>query len=155
MKPVTREVWRKIRMARARWFRREHNYVGGYFGGRGAAGVELPLREHPPQRDHGCELSRHSEGRFFSVDTRYVLPDNPPALAEWLVALIVPRRRADAVLGDLEERFQRDAASRGLRRARLRYWAEALRSVGPIVWIKAKRLGFLALVAEIWRRSRM
>jgi hypothetical protein len=82
-------------------------------------------------------------------------PANPPGLAEWLIILIVPRRRADAVLGDLEERFQRDVGIRGLRRAQLRYWAEALRSTGPILWMKAKRLGFLALVAEIWRRSRM
>jgi hypothetical protein len=79
----------------------------------------------------------------------------PPGLAEWLVALIVPRRRADAVLGDLEERFHRHVTLRSLQRARVLYWAEALRSIGPILWIKAKRLGFLAVVAEIWRRSRM
>jgi hypothetical protein len=83
------------------------------------------------------------------------LPDNPPGLAEWLVALVAPKRRADAVLGDLEERFHRNVDSLGLRRARARYWAEALRSIGPILWMKAKQLGLLALVAEIWRRSRM
>jgi hypothetical protein len=78
---------------------------------------------------------------------------DPPGLAEWLLALVVPRRRADALLGDLEERFHRNVDSRGLRRARMLYWAEALRSIGPILWMKAKQLGFLALVAEIWRRT--
>jgi hypothetical protein len=80
---------------------------------------------------------------------------DPPGLAEWLVTLIVPSRRADAVLGDLEERFHKNVASRGLPRARMLYWAETLRSIGPILWMKAKQVGFLALVAEIWRRSRM
>jgi hypothetical protein len=79
----------------------------------------------------------------------------PPSLAEWLIALLVPQRRSDAVLGDLEEHFQRNIISRGLQRARALYWAETLRSIGPILWMKAKQLGVLALVAEIWRRSRM
>jgi hypothetical protein len=78
---------------------------------------------------------------------------DPPGLAEWLVALIVPR--ADAMLGDLEERFQRNVVSRGLQRARALYWAEALRSIGPVLWMRAKQFGVLALIAEIWRRSRM
>jgi hypothetical protein len=78
---------------------------------------------------------------------------NPPSIAEWLVALIVPKRRSESVLGDLEERFHRHVETRGLRRARWLYWAEALRSIAPILWAKAKGLGLIAAVAEIWRRT--
>jgi hypothetical protein len=79
-------------------------------------------------------------------------PIRPPGVAEWFVALIVPMRRSDGVLGDLEERFHRHVETRGLRRARWLYWAEALQSIAPILWTKAKRLGMIAAIAEIWRR---
>jgi hypothetical protein len=80
-------------------------------------------------------------------------PVSPPSRAEWLIALLVPKRRVDSVLGDLAERFQRHVAIYGLRRARNLYWAEALRSVLPIAWAKAKKLGMIAAVAELWRRT--
>jgi hypothetical protein len=80
-------------------------------------------------------------------------PINPPGIAEWFVALIVLRRSSDGLLGDLEERFHRHVETRGLRRARWLYWAEALRSIAPILWGKAKGLGLIAAVAEIWRRT--
>ncbi len=77
---------------------------------------------------------------------------NPPALAEWLVTLII-RRRSENLLGDLEERFHRHVETRGLRRARWLYWAEVLKSILPILWAKARSLGLIAAIAEIWRRA--
>jgi hypothetical protein len=84
-------------------------------------------------------------------DTRAVA--SPPAIAEWLVALIITKRRSESLLGDLEERFHRHVAARGLRRARWLYWAEVLRSILPILWTKARGLGLIAAIAEIWRRA--
>jgi hypothetical protein len=78
---------------------------------------------------------------------------NPPGGAEWLVVLIVSKRSSDGMLGDLEERFHRHVETHGLRRARWLYWAEVLRSIAPILWAKTKRLGMIAAIAEIWRRT--
>jgi hypothetical protein len=80
-------------------------------------------------------------------------PLNPPAIAEWLVTLIIPKRRSESLLGDLAERFHRHVETCGLRRARALYWAEALRSILPILLSAAKKLGVIAAIAEIWRRS--
>ena len=76
----------------------------------------------------------------------------PPAIAEWLVTLFVSKR-TEALLGDLEERFHRHVGTRGLRRARALYWAEVLRSIAPMLIVKAKKLGVVALLAELWRRT--
>lgn len=78
---------------------------------------------------------------------------NPPVIAEWFVALIIPKRRSDSLMGDLAERFHRHVETRGLRRAKALYWAEALRSIFPILFAKAKKLGVIAAIAEIWRRT--
>jgi len=88
----------------------------------------------------------------FSAE-RQGLATNPPGVAEWLVALIIPKRRSEGLLGDLEERFHRHVKTRGLRRARALYWAEVSRSILPLVSAKARKLGLIAVIAEIWRRS--
>ena len=68
----------------------------------------------------------------------------PPAFAEWLAVLIKAPAMRDAFVGDLEEEFQRDLASFGLNRARRFYWARTLRSIVPLLWHAAKRLGIAA-----------
>jgi hypothetical protein len=80
------------------------------------------------------------------------LPPSPPALAEHLLLLLVKRRRAEALLGDFAELFQKDYAAGGLRRARLNYWARALNSVGPLLWLAGKRLGIFAALAAAARK---
>jgi hypothetical protein len=77
---------------------------------------------------------------------------NPPLTAECLIALLVPSRRAAAMLGDLEEKFSRNIETRGERHARWLYWFEAWHSIGPLLWAKAKKLGLIAVIAEMWRR---
>ncbi len=55
---------------------------------------------------------------------------HPPALARWVVRLCVPSDVRDGVLGDLEEGFERIAASRdGSQAARRWYWKQAIESV--------------------------
>ena len=78
--------------------------------------------------------------------------NTPPAFPEWSLTLFVSRRKLDGLLGDLEERFHRDCAARGPRRAKWLYWAETLRSVAPLLWSAAQKVGVVAVVAAAARR---
>lgn len=79
-------------------------------------------------------------------------PQRPPATAEWLITFLVPKKRHDGLLGDLEERFHLNVTNRGYRRARALYWAEALRSLGPLAVSWFTRLGLVALLAAVAKR---
>lgn len=50
----------------------------------------------------------------------------PPALASWILDRALSTDVREAIVGDLAERFARDAAVRGVRSARRRYWWETL-----------------------------
>jgi hypothetical protein len=76
----------------------------------------------------------------------------PPGLAEALVVLFGPKRRVDAILGDLTERFNEELAQKGLKRARLLFWARVLRSIGPLLWAKIRKFGVFVTIYEIGRR---
>ncbi|MGY8709513.1 permease prefix domain 2-containing transporter [Bradyrhizobium sp. 18BD] len=75
----------------------------------------------------------------------------PPAVAAFLLAFIAPKNSAQALLGDLEEMFQRNAERFGDSQARRMYWFEVARSVGPIVWRWIKRMGIVTLVVDYVR----
>jgi predicted DNA-binding protein (UPF0251 family) len=64
--------------------------------------------------------------------TRDDEPD-PPRLAEFLLTLVMPPSRADAVTGDLNEHFARDYKELGRRRAVRLYWARTLPSLWPLL----------------------
>ena len=76
----------------------------------------------------------------------------PPALGEVLLLLFCPKNRARHVKGDLEEIFHEDIKTKGKRRAKLLYWAAVLRSIGPLLWVRLRRAGLIALLLEIGRR---
>ncbi|WP_159728356.1 hypothetical protein [Methylosinus sp. Ce-a6] len=77
----------------------------------------------------------------------------PPRTAEMLVGALTKKRYRDALLMDLDEAFRRDVTSgMSVERARKRYWAAALNSVGPQVWAAARRIGLLGLLADYARR---
>jgi hypothetical protein len=76
----------------------------------------------------------------------------PPGLAEAVVVLFGPKRRVDAILGDLTERFNEELAQKGLKRARLLFWARVLRSIGPLLWAKIRKAGVFVTICEIGRR---
>jgi hypothetical protein len=73
----------------------------------------------------------------------------PPALGEALLLLFCSKNRARHVMGDLEEIFHEDIKTKGKRRAKLLYWAAVLRSIGPLLWVKLRRAGLIALLLEI------
>jgi hypothetical protein len=76
----------------------------------------------------------------------------PPPMGEALVALFCSKNRARYVMGCLEENFHEDIRTKGKRRAKLLYWAAVLRSIGPLLWVKLRRAGLIALLVEIGRR---
>jgi hypothetical protein len=55
-------------------------------------------------------------------------------------------------MGCLEELFHEDIKTKGKRRAELLYWAAVLRSIGPLLLVKVREAGFIALLLEIGRR---
>jgi putative ABC transport system permease protein len=56
---------------------------------------------------------------------------SPPRLARWIVAALVREPMREFLLGDLDEQFAETLRDRGPRRARRRYWSQAVRSLGP------------------------
>ncbi len=95
--------------------------------------------------------------RLFDLSDMLIAPSNelrpsiPPAFAQFLIIIVSPSKRASAILGDLQEEFDRDL-SMGVERARLLYWARCLRSLGPLLVTKIKRAGIIAAVIELGRR---
>jgi hypothetical protein len=99
----------------------------------------------------------------------------PPINAEFLFYLFMTPKDCDALVGDLEERYQKIHAKFGGRRAHFWYWSQTIRSVGPIVWAWVKKIvmkpvvaaitwaaahhllkdgSWLVMVAEVWKRIR-
>jgi hypothetical protein len=76
----------------------------------------------------------------------------PPAFGEALLVLFCPKKRIDAMMGDLEEQFHEHVETKGERRAKLLYWSGVLRSIGPQLWVKVRKAGLIALLVEISRR---
>lgn len=76
----------------------------------------------------------------------------PPVLGEALLALFCPKNRARHVMGCLEEIFHEDIKTKGKRRAKLLYWAAVLHSIGPLLCVKVRKAGLIALLLEIGRR---
>ncbi len=78
--------------------------------------------------------------------------EDPPRLAEFFVGLLAKARYRASLLQCLEEDFRNDlAAGISLRRAKRRYWAAALNSIGPQLWAAIKRVGVIGIVADYVR----
>lgn len=77
---------------------------------------------------------------------------NPPALAEFLVGLFATPKYRTSFLQCLDEDFRSDInAGMPLSRARWRYRAAALNSIGPQLWAATKRIGVIGVLADYVR----
>lgn len=77
---------------------------------------------------------------------------NPPALAEFLVGLFATPKYRTSFLQCLDEDFRSDInAGMPLSRARWRYRAAALNSIGPQVCAWIKRIGVIGILADYVR----
>jgi hypothetical protein len=112
------------------------------------------------------DSSRHSKAKTAVV---------PPLNAEFLFYLFMTPQNCDALVGDLEERYKLICKKFGRRRASFWFWTQTVMSLGPIVWVWAKKVslkpvvaivtwavakglvgndGWLAAVVELWKRVR-
>jgi hypothetical protein len=108
------------------------------------------MRKYRKELAHVRSLNRHTRLRYL-IRLENERGANPPALAEFLLGALSPKRNAEALLGDLEERFTRDCKSVGTERAQSRYWAAAVRTLLPLAWRALKKAGLSALVAGALR----
>jgi hypothetical protein len=76
----------------------------------------------------------------------------PPKVAEFLLAFLLKPSRADAMIGDLNERFQRDYKDLSCHRARWLYWARTLQSLWPLMRQAAGRALKVGAMIEAARR---
>jgi hypothetical protein len=60
--------------------------------------------------------------------------DVPPKIAEFMLTMLATTRGAEAMIGDLNERFTRECKEFDRDRAVRLYWARTLRSLGPLLW---------------------
>jgi hypothetical protein len=84
-----------------------------------------------PDQDHTIVVEVKSE---LSISCEPPTPRvEPPPLGEFLLHLCARTKRQQAALGDLNETFNQNCAQLDRARATRLYWAEVLRSVGPLI----------------------
>lgn len=85
-----------------------------------------------------------------ATETKPALTE-PPMLGEILLRLFVKQSMSDPILGDFEEDFRGNIQRHGISRAKLIYWIEVARCIGPLAISTAKRWGFWAFLASMVR----
>lgn len=76
---------------------------------------------------------------------------SPPFLAEFVVSFLAPEKSAQAFLGDLQEIFHKNVDRFGEQQARRKYWLQVASSVGPLLWLWLKRIGFFTVLIDYFR----
>lgn len=113
--------------------------------------IELARGEHEKVRARIRRLQEGLEREAEQVAPPPAKRSHPPAPAAFLLAFIAPKNSAQALLGDLEEMFQKNADRFGDSQARRMYWFEVARSLRPLVWQWIKRMGLVTLVIDYVR----
>jgi hypothetical protein len=90
-----------------------------------------------------------------TADSRAVTAPNklePPKIAEFLLTALAANRQAEAMTGDLNERFADECEKFGRQRAVRLYWARTLRSLWPLLKRAiGKALKWGAVIAAVRR----
>ena len=105
------------------------------------------------------EAEAKSARRHIFIDetgdqTDAAVPNNcdPPQIAEFLLTVFASSSRAEAAIGDLNERFAGECREMGRRRAVRLYWARTLRSMWPLLRrATGKALKWGAVIAAMRR----
>jgi hypothetical protein len=101
------------------------------------AGIDFIVRTHP------------AEDHQFPGDVGE--RKGPPWLAETLIQLLAPKKTVQHLLGDLQEMYEKNSTRFGKSRAGRLYWAQVLRSIGPDLWWRVKKLGLIAFLIDYGR----
>jgi len=95
------------------------------------------------------------DGQHWMVQAKSIAraPDRcPPKIAEFLLAVLLRPSRADAVVGDLNERFDGAVEKFGRHRSARMYWGWTLRSLWPLLGRAiGKALKWGAVIATVRR----
>jgi hypothetical protein len=75
----------------------------------------------------------------------------PPVIAELFISFLAPKNSAQALLGDLQEMFEKNAERYGAKQASRNYSIEVARSFGPLLWQWFKRVGFFTVLIDYFR----
>jgi hypothetical protein len=88
------------------------------------------------------------------AETHRANPLSAPLNASFAIELLIPSAEAEALVGDLEERYTRIRKKYGHRRARLWYWLQTFITLRPLIARCIKTISGLSLVADLYRRIR-
>jgi hypothetical protein len=89
--------------------------------------------------------------RLGTLTSAYALAE-PPKWAEFLVMVLSPANRGDALVGDLNEQYVDDCRAFGEARAKRRYWARTVRTIGPLLLRAAGKIVKWGAVVAVVRR---
>jgi hypothetical protein len=98
------------------------------------------------------DIARAHKSRISAVSGSVATNYDPPAIAEFSLTILATTRSADAMIGDLNERFARECREFGRDRAVRLYWARTLRSLGPLLWRAIGKVVRWGVVLAVLRR---
>jgi hypothetical protein len=75
----------------------------------------------------------------------------PPRLAEHFISFLAPKNTAQALLGDMQEMFQKNVRRLGEKEAQRLYWLEVRASAGKWILDWLMRVGFLTAIVDCFR----
>jgi hypothetical protein len=110
------------------------------------------LDHHFYPKDAGIDFivrTHHDEDH--QLPGEFTEQKGPPWLAEALIQLLAPKKTVQHLLGDLQEMYKKNFTRFGKSRAGRLYWAQVLRSIGPDLWRRVKKLGLIAFLIDYGR----
>jgi hypothetical protein len=120
--------------------------------------AELSARVHQQLRNALAQKTRTGSafGKLVEFSLEFAswemrITPSPPRLAEFLFSLFASKKTVDAQLGDLQEVFDHNVERYGVARARMRYWSQVLRAVGPNVWRLIRKWGLIGILIDYGR----
>jgi hypothetical protein len=111
-----------------------------------------PAAENADETLRRAIVTRRQMEIYFATIKARNAANTPPKIAEFCLAALLSGVKADAIIGDLNERFQHDLKRYGVRRARHLYSARAIKSLWPLFRRAVARVIKVGIFAEIARR---
>jgi hypothetical protein len=135
-----------------------HELVPAHIGisGQDISGKQthIAFKSHDVIFHHDVDVRKVTWDEIVLVEVEPDLNRKPPRSAEFFAVLLIKAEMREAVLGCRAEQFVRNVERFGRRRAEILYVWDVIVSLAPLTWSWAKRLGYLGLLADLYRRVR-
>lgn len=102
---------------------------------------KLPAADQTVKADDQMAKAKVSEGQTMA----------PPRFAAHCISFLAPKDTAQAVLGDMQEMFQKNVKRFGETDARRMYWMQVRASAGKWILDWLVRIGFFTAIANYFR----